>query len=84
MVRDGSSPSDSLLARLTGPQKNNPRFVVSTSNIIYFYFHTSLGISNRGFRIRWALVVDIIEDIPDILVFALGEVVVRMRCFLLK
>ncbi|XP_071520140.1 uncharacterized protein uif isoform X2 [Panulirus ornatus] len=53
LVRDGSSPSDSMLARLTGSQKDNSRFIISTGPVIYFYFHTSLGVSRRGFRIRY-------------------------------
>ncbi|XP_045124302.1 sushi, von Willebrand factor type A, EGF and pentraxin domain-containing protein 1-like isoform X1 [Portunus trituberculatus] len=53
LVRDGSSPSDSLLARLSGPQEKNPRFIVSTGSVIYFYFYTSLGTSHRGFRIKY-------------------------------
>ncbi|KAK3869849.1 hypothetical protein Pcinc_024872 [Petrolisthes cinctipes] len=53
LVRDGDSPSDSLLAKLTGKQTENPRFIVSTGPIIYFYLYTSLGVSHRGFRIRY-------------------------------
>ncbi|XP_045614794.2 uncharacterized protein uif isoform X1 [Procambarus clarkii] len=53
LVRDGDSPSDPLLARLTGSQEDNHRFIVSTGPVIYFYFYTNLGVSQRGFRIKY-------------------------------
>lgn len=53
LVRDGDSPSSKVLAKLTGKQMNNPKFVISTGPKMYLYVHTSLGISKRGFQIRY-------------------------------
>lgn len=53
LVRDGSSPSSNVLARLTGKQENNPRFIISTGPSLYLYVHTSLGNSAKGFQIRY-------------------------------
>ncbi|XP_069982832.1 uncharacterized protein uif isoform X1 [Penaeus vannamei] len=54
LIRDGSTPSDAMLARLTGSQDENPKFIISTGPFIYFYFQTNLGVSRRGFRIRYS------------------------------
>ncbi|XP_063614589.1 sushi, von Willebrand factor type A, EGF and pentraxin domain-containing protein 1-like isoform X2 [Penaeus indicus] len=54
LIRDGSSPSDPMLARLTDTQDKNPKFIISTGPFIYFYFQTNLGVSRRGFRIRYS------------------------------
>ncbi|XP_042883171.1 sushi, von Willebrand factor type A, EGF and pentraxin domain-containing protein 1-like isoform X2 [Penaeus japonicus] len=54
LIRDGSTPSDPMLARLTGAQEKNPKFIISTGPFIYFYFQTNLGVSRRGFRIRYS------------------------------
>ncbi|XP_076035426.1 sushi, von Willebrand factor type A, EGF and pentraxin domain-containing protein uif [Oratosquilla oratoria] len=53
LIRNGDSPSDSLLATLTGSKEDNPRFVVSTKPVLYFYVYTNLGESRRGFRIKY-------------------------------
>ncbi|CAL4150116.1 unnamed protein product [Meganyctiphanes norvegica] len=53
LIRDGMTPSSNMLARLTGKREDNPKFVISTGPLIYFYFHTNLGDSHRGFRIRY-------------------------------
>ena len=52
-MRDGDNPSDSQLAYLTGDMKNNPKFITSTGSTLYFYIHTNLGESRRGFRLRY-------------------------------
>lgn len=52
-IRDGSDPSDPLLAKLTGSIDDNPKFILSTTNRIYIYFHSSFGDSRRGFAIRF-------------------------------
>nr|XP_022919679.1 sushi, von Willebrand factor type A, EGF and pentraxin domain-containing protein 1 isoform X1 [Onthophagus taurus] len=54
LIRDGSSPRDQPIARLTGDLENNPRIVMSTNSQLYLYFKTSLGDSKRGFRLRYA------------------------------
>ncbi|XP_067122803.1 uncharacterized protein [Centruroides vittatus] len=53
LVRDGASPSDPLLATLTGGSEDNPRFLLSTRNRIYLYFHASFGDSRKGYNIRF-------------------------------
>ncbi|XP_064091137.1 sushi, von Willebrand factor type A, EGF and pentraxin domain-containing protein 1-like isoform X2 [Macrobrachium nipponense] len=53
LIRDGDSPSSALLTRLTGSQEDNPRFVISTGPLLYFYFQTNIGVSKRGFRIKY-------------------------------
>ncbi|KAF8796738.1 CUB and sushi domain-containing protein 1 [Argiope bruennichi] len=52
-IRDGTSPSDPLLAKLTGTAKNNPKFILSTRNKLYIYVQTSYGDSRKGFSIRF-------------------------------
>lgn len=53
LIRDGTSPSDPLLAKLTGNAENNPKFILSTRNKIYIYMQTSYGDSRKGFSIRF-------------------------------
>lgn len=52
-IRDGSDPSDPLLAKMTGNVNDNPKFILSTTNQVYIYFHSSFGDSRRGFAIRF-------------------------------
>ncbi|XP_055948273.1 uncharacterized protein LOC129981454 isoform X2 [Argiope bruennichi] len=52
-IRDGASPSDPLLAKMTGGVEDNPKFILSTTNRVYIYFHSSFGDSRRGFAIRF-------------------------------
>ncbi|XP_074599235.1 sushi, von Willebrand factor type A, EGF and pentraxin domain-containing protein uif isoform X2 [Brevipalpus obovatus] len=53
-LRDGPGSSYPLLAKLTGSINSvSSRFIVSTSNRVYFYFQTHLGESDRGFAIRF-------------------------------
>lgn len=54
LVRDGNHPKSPLLQTLTGNRKNNPRVVMSTGNELYLYFKTSLGESQKGFKIKYA------------------------------
>jgi len=53
LIRDGSSPVDEELVRLTGRQEDNPQFVVSTGNALYVYTRTDQADSRRGYRIRF-------------------------------
>lgn len=53
LIRDGTMPSDPLLAKLTGTAKNNPRFILSTKNKVYVYLQTSYGDSRKGFSLRF-------------------------------
>lgn len=52
-IRDGSDPSDPLLAKMTGGVEDNPKFILSSTNRVYIYFHSSFGDSRRGFAIRF-------------------------------
>lgn len=53
-LRDGPGSSYPLLAKLTGSIESvNNRFIVSTSNRVYFYFQSQIGNSGRGFAIRF-------------------------------
>ncbi|KAG8179313.1 hypothetical protein JTE90_016418 [Oedothorax gibbosus] len=52
-IRDGTSPSDPLLAKLTGSVENNPKFIMSTGNKVYIYMQTSYGDSRKGFSMRF-------------------------------
>lgn len=54
LVRDGTGPSDPLLARLTGTSSLHPKFIMSTGDRLYFYLRTSLGDSGKGFSIRYS------------------------------
>lgn len=53
VVRDGSSPSSSVLARLSGKTDENVRTIISTGNKLYLYFKTSLGDAGKGFNLRY-------------------------------
>lgn len=53
LIRDGSSPKDKAIARLTGLAKDNDRVVISTGNKLYLYFKTSFGESRKGFSLRY-------------------------------
>ncbi|XP_015790438.1 uncharacterized protein LOC107367263 isoform X1 [Tetranychus urticae] len=53
-LRDGPGSSYPLLAKLSGSIDSvSNRFIVSTSNRVYFYFQTVLGDSRHGFAIRF-------------------------------
>lgn len=54
LVRDGNHPKSPLLQNLTGNKKNNPRIIMSTGNELYLYFKTSLGESQKGFKIKYS------------------------------
>lgn len=53
LVRDGLSPTDPQLARLTGSLDSIPKFLMSTSNKLYLYLRTNYGDSRKGFQIRY-------------------------------
>lgn len=53
LIRDGSSPKDRPIARLTGLAKDNDRVVISTGNKLYLYFKTNFGESRTGFSLRY-------------------------------
>lgn len=53
LIRDGSSPMNKPIAKLTGAAKDNVKVVISTGNKLYVYFKSSLGDSKKGFSIRY-------------------------------
>lgn len=53
LIRDGNSPSSTVLARLSGKTEENVRTIISTGNKLYLYFKTSLGESGKGFNLRY-------------------------------
>lgn len=70
MIRDGSSSKHSPLIRFTGNltstlRQSNERYIVSTGNSIYIYFHSNFGVhSRRGFAIRYkaGCEIDLVAD----------------------
>ncbi|XP_028967225.1 uncharacterized protein LOC108863645 [Galendromus occidentalis] len=65
LLRDGATPSDTLLARLGGKTSENPKFILSTQNRVYIYFKTDTAhASSKGFSIRFraGCQVDMIAD----------------------
>ncbi|GFS02445.1 Tolloid-like protein 1 [Elysia marginata] len=52
MVRNGGTPSSSLLARLCGTRTVSP--ITSTGNLMYIEFQSDATITGRGFRLTWS------------------------------
>ncbi|KAK7079934.1 Calcium ion binding, partial [Halocaridina rubra] len=89
LIRDGNSPSDALLARLTGTKEDSPQFIISTGPVIYFYFHTNLGVSQRGFRIRYysgcSIEIDANKGMISSPAFGISEYPTNQECrYLIK
>jgi hypothetical protein len=53
LIRNGDNPKSQPIARLTGSADDNPHLIMSTGNLLYVYFKTSLGDSRRGFKIKY-------------------------------
>ncbi|XP_018027289.2 sushi, von Willebrand factor type A, EGF and pentraxin domain-containing protein 1, partial [Hyalella azteca] len=53
LVRDGAHPSSKILARLTGKQEDNPKYLISTGPAMYLYLRTSFGNSGKGFQLHY-------------------------------
>ncbi|XP_045516085.1 cubilin-like [Pieris brassicae] len=51
LIRDGSSDSASLLAKLCGSFKT--KRIVSTAHNLYIHFHSDFYLSGKGFSIEW-------------------------------
>ena len=74
-LRDGPGSSYPLLAKLTGSMNSvHNKFIVSTSNKVYFYFYTHIGHTGQGFalRFRYGCEIEYLSDSGNITSPAFG------------